>query len=74
VGGNEVETIDQAHYLAELVEAAPELELALPVSLNIVCFRYVHPELDAAALDELNRQIVVELQELPCIGTSPSRT
>ena len=35
------QNIDQAHYLAGLVEAAPELELALPVSLNVVCFRYV---------------------------------
>jgi glutamate/tyrosine decarboxylase-like PLP-dependent enzyme len=55
--------IDQAHYLAGLVEAAPELELALPVSLNVVCFRYGRAGLDDAALDELNRQIAIELQE-----------
>jgi glutamate/tyrosine decarboxylase-like PLP-dependent enzyme len=57
------QNIDQAHYLAGLVEAAPELELALPVSLNVVCFRYVRPDLDDALLDDLNKQIEVELQE-----------
>jgi len=57
------QNINQAHYLAQAVEAAPELELALPVSLNVVCFRYLRPGLDAAALDALNKQIEVELQE-----------
>jgi glutamate/tyrosine decarboxylase-like PLP-dependent enzyme len=57
------QNIDQAHYLAELIEAAPELELAAPVPLNVVCFRYVAAGLDDAALDELNRRILVEVQE-----------
>jgi len=57
------QNIDQAHYLARLVEAAPELELALPVSLNIVNFRYIRPGLDDARLDGLNKQIETELQE-----------
>jgi glutamate/tyrosine decarboxylase-like PLP-dependent enzyme len=57
------QNIAHAHYLARLVEAAPELELALPVSLNIVCFRYTRPDLDNVALDALNKRIEVELQE-----------
>jgi glutamate/tyrosine decarboxylase-like PLP-dependent enzyme len=57
------QNVDQARYLGELIDAAPELELAAPVTLNVVCFRYVQPGLDDAALDELNRQILVELQE-----------
>jgi glutamate/tyrosine decarboxylase-like PLP-dependent enzyme len=62
------QNIDQAHYLADLVERAPELELALPVSLNVVCFRYAHadldgPALDDGALDALNNEIEVEIQE-----------
>jgi glutamate/tyrosine decarboxylase-like PLP-dependent enzyme len=57
------QNIDQARYLAELIDAAPELELAAPVTLNVVCFRYIRPGLDDAALDELNKQIEVELQE-----------
>jgi len=57
------QNIDQAHYLGGLVEAAPELELALPVSLNVVCFRYVFPGLEAGVLDQLNKRIEIELQE-----------
>jgi aromatic-L-amino-acid decarboxylase len=57
------QNIDQASYLAKLIEAQPELELSAPVTLNVVCFRYVAPEMDDAALDELNKQIVIELQE-----------
>ena len=57
------QNIDQARYLAELIDAAPELELAAPVTLNVVCFRYVKPGLDGAGLDALNKQILVELQE-----------
>lgn len=55
--------IDQAHYLAELVNAESELELALPVSLNIVCFRYIQPGLDDIQLNDLNKRIEIELQE-----------
>jgi glutamate/tyrosine decarboxylase-like PLP-dependent enzyme len=55
--------IDQAVYLGERVAASPELELSAPITLNVVCFRYVASDLDDAALDELNKQIVVELQE-----------
>jgi len=57
------QNIDQARYLAELIDAAPELELMAPVTLNVVCFRYVGPGLDDAALDALNKEILVELQE-----------
>jgi glutamate/tyrosine decarboxylase-like PLP-dependent enzyme len=57
------QNIDQARYLTSLVEAAPELELAAPTSLNVVCFRYVRPGLEDAALDALNKTIEVELQE-----------
>jgi len=57
------QNIDQAHYLAELVQAEPELELALPVSLNVVCFRYTRAGLDDAKLDRLNKHIEIELQE-----------
>jgi glutamate/tyrosine decarboxylase-like PLP-dependent enzyme len=57
------QNIDQAHDLACLVEVAPELELALPISLNVVCFRYVHPDLSGEGLDALNKQIEIELQE-----------
>jgi glutamate/tyrosine decarboxylase-like PLP-dependent enzyme len=63
---------DQALYLAELVDAASELELVAPVMLNVVCFRYVRAGLDDAALDEINKHIVIELQE--CGIAVPSGT
>jgi glutamate/tyrosine decarboxylase-like PLP-dependent enzyme len=57
------QNIDQARYLAELIDAAPELELTAPVTLNVVCFRYIKPGLNGSGLDALNKQILVELQE-----------
>jgi aromatic-L-amino-acid decarboxylase len=57
------QNIDQAHYLAKLVEIVPELDMALPVSLNVVCFRYTSADLDDIQLDELNKHIEIELQE-----------
>ena len=57
------QNIDQARYLAGLVEAEPGLELALPVALNVVNFRYVRPGVSDAVLDRLNKQIEVEIQE-----------
>jgi glutamate/tyrosine decarboxylase-like PLP-dependent enzyme len=57
------QNIDQARYLGELVKASPELELAAPVTLNVVCFRYVASAMDDAELDELNKRIIIELQE-----------
>jgi glutamate/tyrosine decarboxylase-like PLP-dependent enzyme len=71
------QNIDQARYLAGLVAAAPELEQALPAALNIVCFRYVRPGLDDAALDQLNKGIELELQErgiaVPSVSTIGGR-
>ncbi len=57
------QNIDQARYLARLVETTPELELAGPVSLNIVNFRYIKPGITEERLDHLNKQIEIDLQE-----------
>jgi aromatic-L-amino-acid/L-tryptophan decarboxylase len=57
------QNIDQAHYLAGLIETSLELEMALPVSLNVVCFRYTRQNLSDATLNRLNKQIEIELQE-----------
>jgi glutamate/tyrosine decarboxylase-like PLP-dependent enzyme len=45
------------------VSAHPELELLAPAPLNIVNLRYVAPGRDDAALDALNREILIQLQE-----------
>jgi glutamate/tyrosine decarboxylase-like PLP-dependent enzyme len=56
------ENIDQAHHLGALVAKNAELELLAPVSMNTVCFRYRRAGLDEAALDALNRAVLVQLQ------------
>jgi glutamate/tyrosine decarboxylase-like PLP-dependent enzyme len=53
----------QAAYLGELVNTRPELELSTPVSLNICCFRFVAPDLTDTALNRINEEIVMDLQE-----------
>ncbi|NIV91992.1 amino acid decarboxylase, partial [candidate division KSB1 bacterium] len=57
------QNVDQARYLAELVDAAPELERVAPVPLNIVCFRFTADGLDKVALNELNLELLMQLQE-----------
>lgn len=57
------QNIDQTHYLAELIESTPGLELALPVSLNIVNFRFTRKDLSEEEQNDLNKQIEIELQE-----------
>ena len=47
-----------ARHLAERVAAEPELELVAPVTLNIVCFRYV-----CADPERVNREIVLALYD-----------
>jgi aromatic-L-amino-acid/L-tryptophan decarboxylase len=58
------QNVQQARYLGVLVDAAPQLELLAPVSLNVVCFRYRVPGLeDDAALNSLNQELLTRLQE-----------
>ncbi len=53
----------QAQYLAELVRSAPELELMAPVSLNVVCYRFVRSGVSPDELDRINGEILLQLQE-----------
>lgn len=62
--------IAQARYLAGLIDASPELERTADVPLNIVCFRYVAPNLDAAALNALNTELLYRLHESGVAVTS----
>ena len=57
------QNVNQARYLAGLVEANPRLELLADVPLNIVCFRYVAEEMDEEALNGLNQEILLRLHE-----------
>ena len=54
---------DQATYLADRVQREPDLELMAEVPLNIVCFRFRSQDLNDSELDDLNREILVRLQE-----------
>jgi len=55
--------VAQAQYLKRLVDEAAELERLAPVSLNVVCFRYVAAGLDDEALNDLNRELLLRLHE-----------
>ncbi len=57
------QNVDQARYLAKWVEATPELEMLAPVALNIVCFRFKDAALSDEALDHLNSELLIRLQE-----------
>jgi glutamate/tyrosine decarboxylase-like PLP-dependent enzyme len=57
------QNVEQARYLAGRIEATPELELAAPVPLNVVCYRHRgRPGATAEERDELNRELLVRLQ------------
>jgi glutamate/tyrosine decarboxylase-like PLP-dependent enzyme len=47
-----------AQYMAQRIQATPELELMAPVALNIVCYRY-----QSGKANEVNGEIVVLLHE-----------
>jgi aromatic-L-amino-acid/L-tryptophan decarboxylase len=57
------QNIAQAAALAARIAREPELELLAPVPLNIVCFRYLQPGADLAALNALNEELLMRLHE-----------
>ena len=67
IGALIAETCALARYLEQRIRDTPELELLAPVELNIVCFGY-----RSSRADELNRMIVIDLQE--CGRVAPSTT
>jgi glutamate/tyrosine decarboxylase-like PLP-dependent enzyme len=57
------QNVDQARYLAQLIDANPDLENLSPVSLNVVNFRFRADGLAGDALDLLNQELLIRLQE-----------
>jgi aromatic-L-amino-acid/L-tryptophan decarboxylase len=57
------QNVKQASYLAEAIEGNAELELIARGELNIVCFRYKGRRRDLQALNALNRELLMRLQE-----------
>jgi aromatic-L-amino-acid/L-tryptophan decarboxylase len=62
----------QAEYLTELIEQNENLELLAPTSLNIVCFRFIINSKTREELNQINKDIVMTLQEAGI--ASPSST
>lgn len=57
------QNLQQAQYLAELVQSQPSLELLAPVRLNIVCYRYHPGNCSDKELNSLNKEILMRLHE-----------
>jgi glutamate/tyrosine decarboxylase-like PLP-dependent enzyme/ribosomal protein S18 acetylase RimI-like enzyme len=57
------QNLRQAQYLGNLITASPELELLAAVSLNIVCYRYNPGKFDGDALNALNKELLLRMQE-----------
>ncbi len=58
------QNIAQAHYLEEIIENRIDLELLAPVSMNIVCFRFVGKNaFSEEKLNILNKEILMTLHE-----------
>jgi glutamate/tyrosine decarboxylase-like PLP-dependent enzyme len=73
LGASIARTCDLAAALADRVRRAGDLELLAPVTLNVVCFRVVRPGLDEAALDALNDEVAVVVQESGAAVPSTTR-
>ncbi len=65
--------VEQARWLAGRVAASPQMELAAPATLNIVCFRYHFAAAEEGVADELNAEIVYRLQESGVAAPSTTR-
>ncbi len=56
------QNIWHARYLGHLIQTYDRLQLAAPISLNVVCFRFAKLELPTDKIDALNLEIVHRLQ------------
>jgi aromatic-L-amino-acid/L-tryptophan decarboxylase len=57
------QNVDQAAYLADRIDRSSNLRRVAPVALNVVVFRYEVPEADGDTLDDLNRELLMRIQE-----------
>jgi aromatic-L-amino-acid/L-tryptophan decarboxylase len=57
------QNVAQACYLAKLIQSHPSLELLADVPLNVVCFRYRPPDCSEDLLNEVNKELLMRLQE-----------
>ncbi len=64
---------EQTVYLSQLVDADDKLHRMAPVVTSICCFRYIAPGFSEEALDALNADIVIRLQERGIAAPSTTR-
>ena len=57
------QNVRQARYLGDLIDESLLFVRVAPVSLNIVAFRHESPGLDESLSEELNRELLMRLQE-----------
>lgn len=66
------QNVDQARYLASLMDESKTIQLVAPVSLNIVCYRYYSDSLSEDQLSDLNNRLFIGLRDAGYY-TSPSK-
>lgn len=57
------QNIAQSLYMESKIQEQPSLQMLTPVSLNIVCFRFIEDGLSNDELNALNKEILMEMQE-----------
>lgn len=57
------QNVRQAQLLTRMVNESEQLEMVAPAPLNVVCFRYVVGGIDDAGLNEINREVLMRIQE-----------
>jgi aromatic-L-amino-acid decarboxylase len=63
--GNLVQqNIDQINYLSELINREPDVEITAPVTSNVLCFRYKPKGLTEPEIEELNKNIYNQLNQI----------
>ncbi|NET33950.1 MAG: amino acid decarboxylase [Cyanothece sp. SIO1E1] len=55
--------VNQAHYLAELIDQSSVMEQLAPIGLDILCFRYNPGDLTLPELNAINKEIKIQLEE-----------
>ncbi len=63
IGAAIEKNIEQVQYLKQRIDSERELEQLGPAELNVVCFRYQPGGVSEEVLDQLNRELLVRLQE-----------
>jgi aromatic-L-amino-acid/L-tryptophan decarboxylase len=63
IGAAIEQNIEDAQYLRRQIEACPALEVLGPAEMNVVCFRYRAADMSETGLDELNRELLVRIQQ-----------